>query len=393
MGMNTLWSFVVCTIGFVLIGLLLYKNKYPSARWLAFFLFTLAYGCFLYFLFESKYLLNVPFLFRTGWITLYLAPASLLFYFMYLIDERRKLKWYDVLHLIPVMIYLIDFFPFLVSGNEYKRQILYKIYENKSEAVFFREGWLIPEGLHYYMRHILGLGYVSYIVLMLWKTNRSDIKNLLKNPGMRQWLILVITNFFVFSVFGLVTFLFSFTRFSLMTNLWASIAMFAWMVLTLLFRPEILYGVKLNGLPGKSTKPKSQTQVGQFPIELSTNLRSFMEKRLYLEKNIKIQSVAEQLGVQPYVLSAYINQVYHMRFNDLINWCRVQYIKDGLIKQQWNQLTLEAIAEEAGFSNRTTFLTAFKKFTGVTPTAFLHGDRPETKELIANIGVPPKVTP
>jgi len=105
-----------------------------------------------------------------------------------------------------------------------------------------------------------------------------------------------------------------------------------------------------------------------------------MEKRLYLERNIKLQTVAEQLGVQPYILSAYINQIYRMRFNDLVNWCRIQYIKDGLIKGKWTMLTLEAVAEEAGFNNRTTFLAAFKRFTGVTPTGFVNGARNETIE-------------
>ena len=69
-----------------------------------------------------------------------------------------------------------------------------------------------------------------------------------------------------------------------------------------------------------------------------------------------------------------------MRFNDLINWCRIQYIKDGLDSAKWNLLTLEGIGEEAGFNNRTTFLAAFKKFTGVTPTAFVHGVRDEMTE-------------
>jgi AraC-like DNA-binding protein len=96
-----------------------------------------------------------------------------------------------------------------------------------------------------------------------------------------------------------------------------------------------------------------------------------MESQNFLRKNIKLGEVASDLKVQPYILSAYINPMYQMRFNDLINWWRIQYVKEGLEKGEWNMLTLEAIADEAGFSNRTTFLNAFKKFTGMTPTAFL----------------------
>ena len=60
-----------------------------------------------------------------------------------------------------------------------------------------------------------------------------------------------------------------------------------------------------------------------------------------------------------------------MHFNDVINSHRVKYISDGLTNEQWNTLTLEAVAEIAGFNNRITFLNAFKKFTGFTPSQYL----------------------
>ena len=60
-----------------------------------------------------------------------------------------------------------------------------------------------------------------------------------------------------------------------------------------------------------------------------------------------------------------------MHFNDVINLHRIKYIEDGLANNKWESLTLEAIAEKAGFNNRITFLTAFKKFTGATPTQYI----------------------
>ena len=380
MGLNTLWPFVVFIFGMVLIGVLLYKHKYPSTRWLAFFLFTLAYGCFLYFLFESRYLLEMPFFYRTGWLFLYMAPAALLFYFRYLVNENRKMKWYDALHFLPALIYLIDFLPFFLSSNDHKREVLRLLFEHRSEAVYFREGWLIPDGLHYYLRHIIGVGYAFNIGVMLFNRNQPETKNLMKNVKMRQWMILILAHFFLFSLFGLITYLFSDTRFSIVTNLWASVIMFAGLSIALLFRPEVLYGMKTGNQNKKETKSKPVTNSNQFPSGMPASLMNFLENRLYLNRNIKIQTVAEELGVQPHVLSAYINQVYGMRFNDLVNWCRIQYIKDGLNTTKWNLLTLEGISEEAGFNNRTTFLAAFKKFTGVTPTAFVNGARDEMTE-------------
>jgi AraC-like DNA-binding protein len=42
-----------------------------------------------------------------------------------------------------------------------------------------------------------------------------------------------------------------------------------------------------------------------------------------------------------------------------------------IINGEWERKTLEAIASEAGFNNRNTFTTAFKKETGLSPFEYL----------------------
>ena len=390
MGVNALFCFTVSIIGLILIVILLFKHSQPSTRWLAFLLFILSSACYLIYLFESKNMLAVPFFFRIGPLMLYFAAPALFFYIIYLLNEKRSLKWRDALHLLPALIYFIDFLPLYISSNEQKREILNSLFQNTTQAIMFREGWFMPDGLHFVLRHVITLGYLFYLAMLLRNIRRPDVRKLIRNLQMRQWLKLVLIHFIIYSVFGIITFFFAASKYSWLATVWVSVVIFAGLTMALLLRPDILYGtINLNG---HSSKPKVNTVHDQFPAQVQSSLRQFMESRHYLNKNIKLKTVADELGIQPYILSAYINQVYHMRFNDLINWCRIQFIKDGLIKGQWNLLTLEAIAEEAGFSNRTTFLTAFKKFTGVTPTAFLHGDRPESQELITYIELPMKVT-
>ena len=390
MGVNALFCFTVSIIGLILIVILLFKHSQPSARWLAFLLFILSSACYFIYLFESRNILSVPFFFRVGPLMLYFAAPALFLYVMYLLNEKRTLKWRDALHLLPALIYFIDFLPLYISSNDQKRELLNSLFQNERQAIMFREGWFMPEGLHYVLRHVISLGYIFYLVMILRNITRPDVRKLIRNLQMRQWLKLVLLHFFLYAVFGIITYFFAASKYSWLATVWVSVVIFAGLTMALLLRPDILYGtINLNG---HSSKPKVNTVHDQFPAHVQSSLRQFMENRHYLNKNIKLKTVADELGIQPYILSAYINQVYHMRFNDLINWCRIQYIKDGLIKGQWNLLTLEAIAEEAGFSNRTTFLTAFKKFTGVTPTAFLHGDRPESQEQLIDIGIPMKVT-
>ena len=94
-------------------------------------------------------------------------------------------------------------------------------------------------------------------------------------------------------------------------------------------------------------------------------------KEFYLNSDVDRKEVARYLKVEPHIFSAFISQAYEANFNDVINRYRIKYVEEGLKNERWNELTLEAIAEKAGFNNRVTFLTAFKKFTGTTPTQYI----------------------
>jgi AraC-like DNA-binding protein len=55
----------------------------------------------------------------------------------------------------------------------------------------------------------------------------------------------------------------------------------------------------------------------------------------------------------------------------MLNEYRIKHSRELMVKDHHRQLTLEAIAFESGFGNRNSFTTAFKKFTGNTPSAFM----------------------
>ena len=79
MSLNLLLSFAVFVIGsFLAVGLFL-KHKQLSVRLFCFSLFTLSYNTFVIFLFESRYLSQVPFLLRTPSILSYLTFPALFF--------------------------------------------------------------------------------------------------------------------------------------------------------------------------------------------------------------------------------------------------------------------------------------------------------------------------
>jgi len=111
----------------------------------------------------------------------------------------------------------------------------------------------------------------------------------------------------------------------------------------------------------------SATGVSTIAFDVSTNKLIIA----YLNSDIDRKEVASYLNIPPHIFSAFVSQAYGANFNDVINRHRIKYIEEGLKNEKWNELTLETIAEKAGFNNRVTFLTAFKKFTGTTPTQYI----------------------
>ena len=69
-------------------------------------------------------------------------------------------------------------------------------------------------------------------------------------------------------------------------------------------------------------------------------------------------------------ISKLINGREGCNFSDYINKYRVSEAKKLLADKNFDPYTIVAIGLECGFNSKSTFYTAFKKFTGQTPTQY-----------------------
>jgi len=93
-------------------------------------------------------------------------------------------------------------------------------------------------------------------------------------------------------------------------------------------------------------------------------------KKPYLNPELNIYQLSEILGLKKHHLSQVINDKSGMNFFDFINTFRVEEIKRNLADPSMKNLTLLGIGLESGFNSKATFNSAFKKFTGLTPSDF-----------------------
>ena len=95
-----------------------------------------------------------------------------------------------------------------------------------------------------------------------------------------------------------------------------------------------------------------------------------MEERL--DENIKIEALAERVGLSTAALYSYFAKELHLTPGEYLMRQRIHIAKELLRK---SDLNITSIAHRLGYSSSQYFATIFKKSTGVTPKQFRQGKR------------------
>jgi AraC-like DNA-binding protein len=101
-------------------------------------------------------------------------------------------------------------------------------------------------------------------------------------------------------------------------------------------------------------------------------LTDFMDKeRLYLDPDLTLKDLADQMKMAPSDLSLLINKGIGTNFNDFINAYRVEEVKKQIINGEHINKSLVGIASDCGFNSKATFNRVFKKITGKSPSEYI----------------------
>lgn len=93
-----------------------------------------------------------------------------------------------------------------------------------------------------------------------------------------------------------------------------------------------------------------------------------MEKELFLNSNFSLEEAAKELKVTKHILSQYVNEILGKSFSSLVKEYRIEKAKQLL--QTEKNYTIESLGYDIGFNSKSTFFTAFKKITGLTPAEY-----------------------
>ena len=111
----------------------------------------------------------------------------------------------------------------------------------------------------------------------------------------------------------------------------------------------------------------SQEQAEQYRNQLLDLMET---EQPYQDSDLTLKQLADWLSVSPHNLSEVINTTLIKNFFDFVNEYRVEQVKEDLKDPDKTNLTVLAIAYDAGFNSKSTFYTIFKKATGMTPSEY-----------------------
>ena len=106
------------------------------------------------------------------------------------------------------------------------------------------------------------------------------------------------------------------------------------------------------------------------PAQISALTLYMSEHKPYLNHLLTLDSLASQTNIQSRQLSQVINRHFEKNFFEFINSYRIEESKALLSKEENAKTTMLEVMAQAGFNNKATFNTFFKKVVGMTPTQY-----------------------
>jgi AraC-like DNA-binding protein len=117
----------------------------------------------------------------------------------------------------------------------------------------------------------------------------------------------------------------------------------------------------------KAVSPPYENEKKKILDRLQQHMQS---EKPYLEPELTLDELANQLSIKPKMLSQTINEMLQQNFFEFVNNYRIEEAKRLLTNPKDKKITVLEVMYEVGFNSKSSFNTLFKKTTGITPSEF-----------------------
>lgn len=285
-----------------------------------------------------------------------------------------SLKQKHLLHAIPFIIINIVFVLSLYFLNDVDKKIFYDHRDQSFQM--------------YLLFIVLGIQTVLYSIgiFLTLKKYREIYQENYTNPktSILKWLFQIAIVLFVLYYLSIVKNIIRYADFDFLW-IWSNtilqfliLVITCWFVLKALNHPELFRGIDSKLQLARDIIPKENknlveikdTQNDLITAQILVLKQYMIEKEPFLDPSLTIQQLSNQIDIPVRDLSILINHHMDQHFFDFVNEYRIQKAM-GILKDPLKRdLTVLEILYEVGFNSKSSFNTSFKKYTGLTPTAY-----------------------
>ena len=371
-------SFFCCIINTYL--LLIKEREYISFsdKLLAALFIFYAYCTISYLLVTSGWLIYIPFIYKTAQPINFLIPPFAYLYVRSILKNEKKFTKLDIVHFLPFVFILLNYLPFYLMNFTDKSRIVYLVISNIELNLIQQDG-ILSEKIQF-LRPIQCLLYLllQWKLIFLFEKNNDELVKESHTKLILNWLKIFTTaiSLTVFSfILFIIIFLIGLNNALKSDDLVFYISIPVSLCLLYLSSYLVLNPNVLVGLPYIHYLKKSENVINakliNYEEEANLILEYFLNNKPYLNQNLTINEVSLEVNIPLKLLSFIINQHFKLNFNEFVNKFRIEWIVERMQNGDLDRFTLSSISQEAGFSNKTTFLSAFKKVHNCTPTQFI----------------------
>lgn len=281
---------------------------------------------------------------------LLLASPALYLYIQQWLDKKKALARKDYLHFLPGSIVILGYSLFFLGIKSWRDWALYNGFDHYLGVA--EQFTFILSGTYYliFSRRIILQNEEAEKSVKVWLMGLLWVQLII----IIAWVLMLTSNLFLFSMMST----------SLDYHLiWTLMAVFSLGgAYIILFKKEWIYA---NAYKKESRLSKDESEI------LKAKLTHIMQtEKPYLQPDLNLQMLASKMDIKEKELSALLNNGFGCSFYAFINQYRLEEVKKMLLDPQNQHFTNFAIAQQAGFSSKSTFFDLFKKQMGMTPGAF-----------------------
>ncbi len=334
------------------------KYRVRSTRYLAGLIVAFSVNNLTYYVLDIDLITRDQFLFYLYFPNALLSPPLMTCYVVSYLKPDNKLTWKQYALFVPFIVFLLA--AFAVRLAEAGAML----------SVPFGEAMTVLQVLGEY----LGIAVTIAVLINLYRTIRRHEKDNHSNAvsdGLNwlKWILATLLLLCMVWIYEMATMAVSgISRAFYM--LWIGMSvMIYWLGHMGIYK----YGIYEERKQIRSYSIKNEAfQIREKPRNehIAAMQKLVVDQKMYLDANLTLDKIADELKISKSHLSRIINSELGTGFPDYINSLRVQEAKRYLTNPDFANYTLVAIGLEAGFNSKTTFNSAFKKITGITPSEF-----------------------